>query len=72
MKGRTKIGAGIMAPNGFIRVLGGGDFGQHFGVAVYHAGEIHHLAQADNAGPIHGLCDIVRADFKARGFKPRC
>jgi hypothetical protein len=68
VEGQAKIGRGVMAAHGLARALGRRDLGQHLGIAVDHAGEVHHLAQADDARPGHRLGHIVRADLAHRSF----
>ena len=70
-KGGAEIGGGVVPAHGLTRVLGGGDFGEHFGVACGHAGEVHHLSEANDAGPCHCLGHVLGGDFVARGFQTR-
>ena len=58
-----------MPAHGLARALRCGDLGQHLGVAGGHTGEVHHLAQTNDTGPVHRLGDILCRDFKAGGFQ---
>ena len=69
MEGQPQIGRGIVAADGLAGVLRGGDFGQHLGVAVDHAGKVHHLAEPDDIGPGHGFAHVVRPQFGAGVFE---
>ena len=64
-----QIGGGIVPAHGLSRALRCGNLGQHLGVARGHTREVHHLAQTDDTGPVHGLGDILCRDFKAGGFQ---
>ena len=57
-----------MSAYGFACVLRGCNLGQHFGIGVTDARKIHHLAQANDTWPSHGLCHIFCTDFKTSCF----
>ncbi len=54
----AQIRAGIMSAHSFARVLRGRNNRQHLGVGVHHTGEVHHLPQSDDVGPLHRLHHI--------------
>ena len=58
-----------MTSDGFTGVLGGSNLGQHFWITVDDAGKVHHLAQADDAGPVHGFGDVIGCDLEPGGFQ---
>ncbi len=44
---------------------------EHLRIPASHAGVIHHLAQADDALPLHGLCHFLRPDGHAGCLQSR-
>ena len=44
---------------------------QHFGIAFYHTGIVHHFTQTNNAGPTHRFCYMRGRNFKSGGFQTR-
>lgn len=67
-KGGAKIGGGVVAADGFVCVLGGCHFGEHLGIGVTDTGEVHHLAQANDTGPVHRLGRVFGGDLEPGGF----
>ena len=62
MEGIAEIGRCIVPAHRLAGILGGGDFRQHLLVTGDHAGEIHHLAQTDDVGPLHRLANVLGAE----------
>ena len=72
MEGRTEIGRRIVPPHNLARRLSCCNFCQHLRIGISDTGEVHHLAQADNAGPRHGFRHLFGAQFDAGCFQARC
>ena len=58
-----------MATDGFAGLHCCCNLGVHLVIAAVDAGEIHHLAQADDAGPGHRFSNFGRADGRAGRFQ---
>ena len=68
---QAQVGRGIMTANHLARPRAWRHLGMHLLVAQKDTGEIHHLAQADDARPGHGLGHFCRADARPGRLQPR-
>src|SRR5262249_15203095 len=50
-------------------LVGGGDLGEAFGIAVQDAGKVHHFAEVANARVVEQLLDLCHRDGRAGRFK---
>ena len=62
---------GLFAAGEVAGILGGGNLGEHLRIGVRDAGKVHHLAQADDARPGHGLGDVLGPQGDAGRLQPR-
>ena len=71
VEGAPEVRAGVMAADGLAGAHRGGDHRVRVVRAGHQAGEIHHLAEADDALPTEGRFDFGGGDGGAGPFQPR-
>ena len=71
VKGQAQVRRSVVPAHGPVRGVGDVHFGQQFFVAPDHGGEVHHLAQADDARPGQRLGHVVGTDGGARRLEAR-
>ena len=67
----AKVGRGVVPAHRQPGGCGRGDPRDHLRIVSDHAGEVHHLAQPDHAGPGQRLGDVGGGQLRPRVFQPR-
>ena len=68
----TLVWRSVMSTNSLTSIHRRSHFREHLRITIDHTGKVHHLAQTDDPGPRHGLCNILGGYFKPCGLKSGC